>query len=51
MTDRNDPPVVRFDRMTPALWDSMIPQAMQDRYRVAFWRARVRLNELRRARA
>ena len=36
-----DERVLSFAKMTPALWERMVPQGWQDAYLTAKWRAKV----------
>ena len=42
-------PTLQFTRMTPALWDRLVPQPWQDRFVQKLWRARVCLRSRRAA--
>ena len=43
-----DPQVLSFAMITPALWEQLVPQARQDKYIQAQWRARAWLRARRR---
>ena len=44
----DDPQALSFAMITPALWEQLVPQARQDKYIQAQWRARVWLRARRR---
>lgn len=42
----SDPQVLSFARITPALWEELVPQALQDRFILARYRAMLRRREV-----